>query len=144
MSVGTFSQQVFFQEGKNVSYQSTFWHSLTLQSAVTTSEGFLISQLSLQNILLPNRLETTFWNCVIFYLLIKYKYCHISINETKKIILPSHLYYVQIIDTLFKSVMLAISTHLLGCKEKYVDSYDLWGLWQTGHNYLLYISLCKM
>ena len=59
------------------------------------------------------------------YLLIKYTYCHISSNETKKIILLSHLYYVQIIDTFFKSVMLAIFAHLPGCKEKYVDSFDL-------------------
>lgn len=63
------------------------------------------------------RLKTTFWNCVTLYLLIKQKYCHISSNETKKIILPPHLYYVQIIDAFFKSVMLAISAHLQGCQE---------------------------
>ena len=45
--------------------------------------------------------------------------------KLKKIILPSHLYYVQIIDAFFKNVMLAISAHLPGCKEKCVGNFDL-------------------
>lgn len=40
--------------------------------------------------------------------------------------------------------MLDISAHLPGCKEKGVGNFDLWGLSQTGHNYLFYTLLCEM